>query len=200
MVNDMKEYKIFSFKRIIFIFGLFLSFLLISCNTNIDNEKIAKLKAVRSEVLSSLPVELKEGDPELILLRESDGVSVYYESNHPEVINNNGGVVYPLSDTFVEIKVTFTIKLSNKVYTEDASTTIVVRKAKSDNDKYQEIKQDIIRNIPSVVKGDVELKTSSLYGALITYKSSNEEILSNNGKTKDKVLSEDIQKTTFRTR
>ena len=192
MVKIMRENKLFSFKGILSIIVLLFAFFLVSCNTNIDNEKIAKLKAVRSEVLSSLPVELKEGDPSLVLLTESDGVTVTYESDRPEVINNNGGVVFPTADTFVNIKITFNIQLSNKVYTEEASTTIVVRKAKSDNDKYQDIKQDIIRSIPSVVKGDVELKTSGLYGAVVTYKSSNEEVFSNLGKAKDKVFNEDI--------
>ena len=180
--------------------GLFLIItvlFLYGCNKN-DNTKINILKEVKQEVLQNIPMEVKEEEnPFITFLTEKNGVSVTYKSSNDGVISSSGMITYPLSDTFVDLEVTFSINLGKDIYTEKASTTVIVRRGLSDEERINNIKNIIEASIDKNVKEDLDLLTSSLYDSTIRYESSNQEILSNDGKILKEVYNKNVSLSCF---
>ena len=196
MAMKTKNIFIKSVLSVLFIF--ILSLFIISCNVkgednkvNPDDEKKAALKEVKSEVISEIPLELKEGDS-LSFTTSKKGVTITYKSSNEAVITNTGIVYFPTSDVFVTLELEFVITLSTGEYKETSSTIIVVRSCKSEEEKFLDIKDDIIKSIPKVVKENITFKDTSLYNSHISYSTSNEEVLSSKGLAKSDVLSTSV--------
>ena len=193
----MKTKVLFSKKIILIFIAIIFSFVLVSCNKEDlekqeDDKKIATVKEVKNKVSSALPMEIKEDSAPLEFTPSVDGVTITYKSNNEKVISNDGTVSFPASDTFVTIDISFSITLSTGEYKEDASLLIVVRKGKTDSEKFEEIKKDVLSKIPSEVKGNIDFITSSLYGSIISYSTSKEEILSKDGVAKADVIGSSV--------
>lgn len=174
-------------------FFVFLCVLFLSCNSQTQKEnKEEILKAVKNEIMSSLPLEITEDSELLSFTLSSRGVEITYKSNNEEVLSSNGVVHFPKTDTIVTLDVTFSIISNGVEMVDNGSTIIIVRSGKTDETKFNEIKEDIIKSIPSVVRGNINLKTTSLYSSSIRYESSNQLVLSNEGIAGIDLYKEDV--------
>lgn len=182
------------------IFGLFLlliSFLFFGCEKD-DKSRINILKAVKQEVLANMPLEVKEDVNSFIpLIVEKNGVSITYISSNDNVISQTGIINYPIVDTFVDMEIIFSINLGKNLYTEKVNTTILVRRGMTDEEKFNNIKNVIEASINKNVKEDLDFLTSSLYNSTIRYESSDNEILSNDGKLLKEVYNKNITLSCF---
>ena len=137
-----------------------------------------KINLAKTYVASLIPTTVFE---DLEFIYDYQGVAITYSSNNKNVLSDSGIVNKQVVDTEVVLTINF-----NYMDTTDAYIVYLVVSAREKEleDYINDIKEDVIETLGitnNVVTKDLSLKTSSLYDSIITWTTSNENLISLNG-------------------
>lgn len=134
----------------------------------------SKIITVYNNLFKDYDINNIEGHLEF--LAEVDGVEITYQSNKPEILNNNGQVVRGENDE--QVKVIITLKYEGEEYSQEVTLTIL----KEEENPITEVADNLLKsyNLNEIIS-DITLPTLDS-GVLITWSSSNENVISPTGK------------------
>lgn len=114
----------------------------------------------------------------LSLIHEINGVSLDYQSSHPDVLSHLGVINQGLFD----VEVLWTVTFTYQTYTESKTYPIIIKgRTWTVNDIIEQDFQILALN-SDVVDSDIHLPRTGTYGSVITWSSSHPHVVSNQGR------------------
>ena len=148
-----------------------------------------KINEVKKYISSLIPTTVVD---DLEFIYEYSGVNISYSSNKTNVLTNTGQTIKQTVDTDVVLTINFTYMNVSDSY---VVYLVVVSKDLEKEDYINLIEEDVLNSLNitnNVVTGDLTFKTNSLYDSIISWQSSNENIISSDGKVAKDVNGEKV--------